>query len=75
MFKFIKKRSIPPCRACANCISVNWKNLFDGAEEELRCKIKSNSYGDYCLCRDARGSRECRYEEGMPTKILRDEDC
>lgn len=71
MFRYIKARKIPPCRVCANCISLCWNNLFGGFEEELRCKIKSNTYGDYCLCSMARGSRQCKYEEGTPTKILR----
>lgn len=74
MFRCIKARKIPPCRVCANCISLCWENLFGGFEEELRCKIKSNTYGDYCLCYTARGSKQCKYEEGTPTKILRDED-
>lgn len=73
MFRCIKARKIPPCRVCANCISLCWKNLFGGFEEELRCKIKSNTYGDYCLCSMARGSKQCKYEEGTPTKILRND--
>ena len=74
MFRFIKAKNLPPCRACANCISLRWENLFGGEEEELRCRIKSNIYGDYCLCAKARGSKQCKYEEGIPTKILKDED-
>lgn len=69
MFRFFRQKSIPPCRDCVHCAIVTWKNLYGGNESEIRCKIKSNSIGDYCLSSFARGSRECRYKEGTPTVI------
>lgn len=71
MFRFFKQKSIPPCKDCANCVIMTWENLYGGKEQELRCKNKSNYYGDYCLTSFARGSRGCQYQEGTPTKILR----
>lgn len=67
LVRWIKQKSVPPCKDCAHCVIVTWKNLYGGNESEIRCKIKSNSSGDYCLSSFARGSRECRYEEGTPT--------
>ena len=71
MFRFFKRRNIPPCRICVNGIVRTWENLYGGVEEELRCQLKSDLSGDYCLCDWARGSKQCKFEEGIPIDIKR----